>query len=105
MKPSPSDTIRIWHVVSADALTLHSWSARALVYNDLSGHTHLLDEMSTVAFESILAGPLSEDDLVVHLAEIFDLPIDARLEQWSHQALLQLENLGLIASKRREAIR
>ncbi len=73
-----------------------------MVYNDLSGHTHLLDEMTTVAFEQLVAGPLSEDVLVSHLAEVFDLPVDARLQEWLRQALLHLERLGLIASKRHE---
>ena len=105
MKPSISDMACSWQVISPDALILHRWSARALVYNDLSGHTHLLDEMTTVAFEQVLSGPLSEESLVDHLAELFELPINARLEQWSHQALLHLENLGLIASARREGTR
>ncbi len=91
-----------WQLVSPEALTLHRWSARALVYNDLSGHTHLLDEMTTVAFEQLVAGPLSEDALASHLAEVFDLPVDKRLQGWLQQALLQLEKLGLIASKRHE---
>ena len=73
-----------------------------MVYNDLSGHTHLLDEMTTVVFEQLQAGPLSEDALVSHLSEVFDLPVDARLQEWLHQALLQLERLDLIASKRYE---
>ena len=72
------------------------------MYNDLSGHTHLLDEMTTVAFEHLAAGPLSENDLVGHIAEAFDLPIDAKLKGWLNEALLQLERLGLIASKRHE---
>ncbi len=76
-----------------------------MVYNDLSGHTHLLDEMTTVAFEQLVAGPRSEDALVGHLAEVFDLPVDTRLQGWLHQALLQLERLGLIASKRHERTR
>lgn len=72
------------------------------MYNDLSGHTHLLDEMTTVAFEQLVAGPRSEDALVSHLAEVFDLPVGARLQGWLHQALLNLERLGLIVSKRRK---
>ncbi len=102
MKPSPADKTRTWHVVSPDAVMRHRWSARALVYNDLSGHTHLLDEMTTVAFEHLVAGPLSEDELAGHIAEVFDLPIDAKLKGWLNKALLQLEQLGLIASKRHE---
>ena len=94
-----------WQVVSPEALTLHRWSARALVYNDLSGHTHLLDEMTTVAFEQLVAGPLSQDALVSHLAEVFDLPVDTRLQGWLRQALLHLERLGLIAPKRHERTR
>ena len=76
-----------------------------MVYNDLSGHTHLLDEMTTVAFEQLVAGPLSEEALVSHLAEVFDLPVDAKLQGWLHKALLHLESLGLIASKRHERTR
>ncbi len=76
-----------------------------MVYNDLSGHTHLFDEMTTVAFEQLVAGPLSEDALAGHLTEVFDLPVDARLQGWLHQALLHLERLGLIASKRHERTR
>ncbi len=76
-----------------------------MVYNDLSGHTHLLDEMTTVAFEHLVAGSLSEGALVSHLAEVFDLPVDTRLQGWLHQALLHMEKLGLIASKRHERAR
>ncbi len=76
-----------------------------MVYNDLSGHTHLLDAMTTVALEQVVAGSLSEDALISHLAEVFDLPVDARLREWLRQALQQLERLGLIASKRHERTR
>ena len=76
-----------------------------MVYNDLSGHTHLLDEMTTVVFERLVAAPSSEDALASYLAGVFDLPVDTRLQGWLHQALPQLEKLGLIASKRHERTR
>ena len=94
-----------WHVTSIDALTLHRWSARALVYNDLSGHTHLFDEMTTVAFDQLMAGPLSEDALARRLAEVIDVPADARLEAWTHQAISYMESLGLIETKPSEGMR
>lgn len=93
---------RTWHILSPDALVLHRWGARVLVYNDLSGHTHLFDEMTTLAFDRLLAGPMSEEDIVDRLAKEIDLPIDARLREWSRRALLQMEKLGLITSEQHE---
>ncbi len=87
-----------WQTIPAESLFLHRWSARALVYNDISGHTHLMDEMTTVALERLMTGPQSAADLIAYLGTLFELPADQKLIDWVCNALIRLERLGLVES-------
>lgn len=101
MTASDGDTL--WHLAPPDTLVTHRWSGRALVYNDLSGHTHLLDEMTTIALDLLSDGPLTESALVRRVADLLDLEADAKLTEWADEVIAQLEMLDLISAKRHDS--
>ncbi|BDT56898.1 hypothetical protein MasN3_03920 [Massilia varians] len=84
-----------WRLASGQALAYRSWDDETVLYNDLSGATHLLGPAALCLLESLRPGPASSAALASTLQAEFDIAgetIGAELE-----ALLgELSRLGLI---------
>ena len=68
-----------------------------LVYNQLSGKTHLLDALSAWVLSQLEAAPASEDSLIAGLLETIDLEKDLAVRRLS-EILGNLEAQGLVES-------
>lgn len=64
MTPSP-----IWRLVPGQRLQYRCWDGECVLYNDLSGDTHLLDEFALALLEQLQAAPQA----AAQLASAFDL--------------------------------
>jgi len=79
MTPSPT-----WRLVPGQRLQYRCWDGECVLYNDLSGDTHLLDELALALLEELQAGPRS----TARLAAAFELAPDAAPEGDDDAALL-----------------
>lgn len=78
---------------------MKAWDDEAVVYDSLSGDTHLLDPLSTTIVELVAQSECSSDELVHHLTTAFDMPADAHSLDYLHATLSRLEAIGLLVVK------
>ncbi|MDD2724780.1 MAG: HPr-rel-A system PqqD family peptide chaperone [Methylovulum sp.] len=71
-------------------------SDECVVYHELSGKTHLLDEMGGFLYKAILEHCLTRPQLLAHCVATFELPVDFDLEAYLDKLIFDYENLGLI---------
>jgi PqqD family protein of HPr-rel-A system len=91
------DTAKIWRIVPLDRLAWRTWEHETVIYNDLSGDTHLLEPLATFVFEILSDAPASMAQLETRAAEavLFDVPgyVIARRVQ---DVFVRLQRLSLI---------
>ena len=67
-----------------------------VVYNPLTGNTHVLDIVAGKVLEIIMAGPATSAELCQHIAAFLDVPNDLRTAENVDAILAVLDRLGLI---------
>lgn len=67
----------MWRVVPGQLLAFREWEGEAVLYNDLSGNTHLLDGGAVEVLLALRAEPLDAATLAARLADRFDAGGDA----------------------------
>jgi len=72
----------IWRLAPGQRLQYRCWDGECVLYNDLSGDTHLLDEFALALLEQLKAGPQA----AAQLAAAFEL--DAQDEDAALQTVL-----------------
>lgn len=65
-------TWRSWRISPGQALHWRAWDDEVVLYNDLSGSTHLLDPAALELLQSLQAGPADAVMLATRLADRFD---------------------------------
>lgn len=93
MQPS-SDVI--WQSASGPAIPARWWDGDCVVYNRLSGDTHVLDVVTGEVLRSVLSGPLPAADVRRRLAAFLEVPDDAQIADTVGKILNHLDELGLI---------
>jgi len=87
----------MWRVVPGQSLAFREWDGEAVLYNDLSGNTHLLDGGAVDVLLALRAGPLDAATLAAHLADRFDADGEA-LPAAIEAMLTDLARLDLVES-------
>lgn len=64
----------IWRIAPGQQLACRGWDDEFVLYNDLSGDTHLLDGDAFALIDALQAGPATVDALVAACAG--DVPAD-----------------------------
>jgi PqqD family protein of HPr-rel-A system len=85
----------MWRLTPGQALASREWDGEAVLYNDLSGSTHLLDGAALDLLFALRDEPADAAALADHLAEHFDAGDDdlvARIDEM----LAALAGLDLI---------
>lgn len=62
-------SLPIWRLAPGQRLQYRCWDGECVLYNDLSGDTHLLDEFALALLEQLEAGPQA----AAQLAAVFEL--------------------------------
>ena len=62
-------SLPIWRLAPGQRLQYRCWDGECVLYNDLSGDTHLLDEFALAVLEQLQAAPQP----ATQLAAVFDL--------------------------------
>lgn len=85
-----------WQLPHDEEPVLRDWDGECVVYNPLSGSTHILDIIAGVIFRRVVAGESSQRALSRHVAEFLDVPDDPGTAAKVASILLTLDELGLI---------
>ena len=84
-----------WRLVRGQALAYRRWDDETVLYNDLSGATHLLGQAALCVLEVLRLGPTGNAALASRLCAEFD--IDSEVLEDELDALLgELSRLSLI---------
>jgi PqqD family protein of HPr-rel-A system len=82
----------MWCLSPGQLLTRRGWDGEYLVYNDLSGDTHLLGELAVELLLALRQGAQDESALAAEL----ELPADPEQYAVLHDLLAELAGLSLI---------
>lgn len=87
----------LWTLRRGQTLQYRHWDDEYVLYNDLSGDTHLLDDAAIVLLTALQRGPASRGGLVDVLCAEFDAD-PAELDSEADALLVHLKRLYLIDS-------
>ena len=87
----------MWRVTPGQALACREWDGEAVLYNDLSGNTHLLDGAALDVLHALRDQPADAATLVARLADHVDAG-DDDLVSLIDDMLAALAGLDLIES-------
>ena len=87
----------MWRLTPGQALACREWDGEAVLYNDLSGSTHLLDGAAVDLLHALRDEPTDAATLAARLAERFDAG-DDDLVSLIDEMLVALAGLDLIES-------
>ncbi|HYX63001.1 MAG TPA: HPr-rel-A system PqqD family peptide chaperone [Burkholderiales bacterium] len=82
--------------LAADELPVRSWGGDYVVYNPLSGDTHIFDLVAGEILRALERGAGSEPELRQSVAALLEVPADAALAAEVRRIVAQLDELGLI---------
>ena len=74
---------------------VRAWNGDFVVYNPLSGHTHILDLVAGAVLTELAHEARSADYLCKHLGALLDMPADAALATRVGEVLDHLDDIGL----------
>ena len=81
--------------VPAGELAWRRWEGELVVFNPLSGATHVLDVASAEVLHALMAGPTGRDDLAGRLATLLEVEAGAEARAATDKILEDLDRLGL----------
>jgi PqqD family protein of HPr-rel-A system len=85
----------MWRVVPGQLLAFREWDGEAVLYNDLSGNTHLLDGAAIDVLQALRSEPCDAVALAARLAGSFGAGADELLPD-IEDMLAELARLDLI---------
>ena len=85
-----------WQVSGAGKLHWRCWEGEYVVFNPLSGDTHLLDIVAGGVLMDILDGPSTAGELVGRAGAFLDVEGGEALSSYVKDILQKLDELGLI---------
>ena len=88
--------LAVWRVSSDSDLSWRCWDGEYVVFNPVTGNTHLLDVASGHVLMSLLAGPTELGRIRDQLAGFLEVEADDRLAAAVSEILSRLEDLDLI---------
>lgn len=86
----------MWRIAPGQALRAHRFDDGLVLFNDLSGDTHLLGEGADHLLAALQAAPASTESLCTALAAALECARDADFDQQTQEVLAQLASLFLI---------
>lgn len=91
-----ADTEIVWQTTAHAPLPIRYWGGDYVVYNPLSGDTHILDIATGELLKAVANERLPTGDLCRRLAEFLEVPNDVNMAQTVDRILKHLDELGLI---------
>lgn len=85
----------MWRLVPGQALNCREWDGEVVLYNDVSGSTHLLDGAALDVLQALRAGPADATGLATRLLDYLDAD-DGDLLPLIDDMLASLARLDLV---------
>ena len=85
----------MWRLVPGQSLNCREWDGEAVLYNDVSGSTHLLEGAALDVLQALRAGPLDAAGLAERLGDHIDTE-DGDLSALIADMLAALARLDLV---------
>lgn len=85
-----------WQRNPATRFASRAWADEAVVYDALTGDTHLLEPLSTELLRRLEAGPKTSDELAAALAADFEFAPEDDVPALTAGALAKLRELGMV---------
>lgn len=86
----------MWRVIPGDALRIRFWDNEFVVYNRLSGDTHLLGSTAAHVLLKLQEAPANSVNLAAYLAPAMQAEMDNEFVSQIEQLLADLGKLALI---------
>ena len=83
-------------MLPAPPLSWRAWDHEIVVYNDVSGDTHLLDPLASEAFEALCEAPASLTELTDRVASSVGVDRTAELDDAVASIIRRFRSFGLI---------
>lgn len=72
------------------------WEDECVVYNQLTGETHLIDGIGAVLFKAVSKKTSTRTELLRDVQNVFDLQSDFDIEGFLDSSILEYQKLGLV---------
>lgn len=92
-------TKRRFSLDPTDRFVIKTWEGEAVVYDSLSGDTHLLDPLSATITALVAQSAYSSEEIVHHLTMAFEMPVEEHSLDYLNATLFRLESIGLLVVK------
>ena len=79
-----------------DVICCRFWGDDSVVYNQLSGETHLIDGLGAHVFKLISEKAVTRTALLENIDSVFEFEIDSDVEEVFDNLILEYQNLGLV---------
>ena len=87
----------LWRVHGCDPQGIRIRAEDTVVFNALSGQSHVLNTLAGEILLRLLDHPTDRDALAAQLSASLDIPVDDDLRTAIDNALAEMDELGLIA--------
>lgn len=87
----------MWRITPGQTLRFRQFDDEFVLYNDLSGDTHLLGDSAMHILSELQRGPASGQALAASLAAALECPVDAAFDREAGALLATLAGFFLIA--------
>ena len=86
----------MWRLIPGQSLQFRTWDGESVLYNDLSGDTHLLGDSAIHLLLALQASAQEQHALVDSLCAAFQVERDEEAEHEAASLLAELSALSLI---------
>ena len=86
----------LWGLPSDTVIHLRFWGDDCVIYNQMTGETHLIDEIGAVIFKRLAEKTATRTQLLQNLNDEFDLDIEFDKEGTFDNLMLNYQKLGLL---------
>ena len=91
----------LWRVHGCDPRAIKIWAEDTVVFNALSGQSHVLNTLAGEILLRLLEHPTDRDALATQLSATLEVPVDDDLLTAIDNALAEMDELGLITCRAR----
>ncbi len=89
----------LWRVHGCDRQAIKIWAEDTVVFNALSGQSHVLNTLAGEILLCLLDHPVDRDGLATRLSATLDAAVDDQLRAAIDNALAEMDELGLITCR------
>ena len=87
---------KIWHIRADQEILWRHWEGDYVIFNSLSGETHILEITSGKVLKRIMKGPSTTEDIRLEIGDFLEVRNNSELARAVDKILSGLEDAGLV---------